>query len=152
MRCVADASVALKWLVPEADSAHANRLLQDGVRLHAPHFLRTEVANALWKKAAEGIIEPELAVALHESFLRLDIDWSADRQLDEQTLLLAVLAEHPVYDFAYFMLAAHLGCPLVTADRRFAAALGELGFAGPSGMVVLLEDFDPEMARRAPAG
>ena len=48
MHCMVDASVALKWLVAEEDSAQANRLLQDDVRLYAPHFLELEIANALW--------------------------------------------------------------------------------------------------------
>ena len=152
MHCVVDASVALKWLVPEADTAQANRLLQDGVRLHAPHFLEMEIANALWTKVDKEAIGPDAALALNEKFLGLDIQWHAGKRFGEKTLLLALLSKHSVYDFAYFMLAAHLGCPLVTADRRFAEALREFGFSEPPGIIVLLEDFDPGAARRVPAG
>lgn len=152
MDCVVDASVALKWLVAEEDSAQAQRLLQDGIRLHAPHFLEMEVANALWKKVDKKIIDPDAALALNKKFLGLDIRWQAGKWFGEKTLLLALLSKHSVYDFTYFMLAVHLGCPLVTADQRFAGALREFGFSEPPGIIVPLEDFDPDTVRRIPAG
>ena len=148
MHCVVDASVALKWLVAEEDSAQANRLLQDGVRLHAPHFLELEIANALWKKVRSKVIDPDAAVALNKRFLKLDIRWQAGKWIGEQTLPLGLLSGHSLYDFAYLTLAAHLGCPLVTADRDFVAVLEELGL---SGMAVPLEDFDPGAAREITA-
>jgi len=148
MHCVVDASVALKWLVAEEDSAQANRLLQDGVRLHAPHFLELEIANALWKKVRKKALDPDAAVALNKKFLQLDIQWRAGRWIGEQALFLGLLSGRPLYDFPYLMLAARLGCPLVTADRDFVAALEELGL---SGMAVPLEDFDPGEVRRVSA-
>ena len=148
MHCVVDASVALKWLVAEEDSAQAKRLLQDDVRLHAPHFLELEIANALWTKVRRKVIDPDAAVALNKKFLQLDIQWRAGKGIGEQALLLGLLSGHSPYDFTYLTLAAHLGCPLVTADRDFVAALEELGL---SGMVVPLEDFDPGEVRRVSA-
>ena len=148
MHCVVDASVALKWLVAEADSAQANRLLQDDVRLHAPHFLELEIANALWQKVRKKVIDPDAAVALNKKFLKLDIQWRAGKWVGEKTLLLGLLSRHSLYDFTYLTLAAHLGCPLVTADWDFVAALKEIGL---SGMVVLLGDFDPGEVRRVSA-
>ena len=148
MHCVVDASVALKWLVAEEDSAQANRLLQDGVRLHAPHFLELEIANALWTKVRRKVLDPDAAVALNKKFLKLDIQWRAGKGIGEKTLLLGLLSRRSLYDFTYLTLAAHLGCPLVTADRDFVAALEELGL---SGMVVPLEDFDPGEVRRVSA-
>ena len=148
MHCVVDASVALKWLVAEEDSAQAKRLLQDDVRLHAPHFLELEIANALWTKVRRKVLDPDAAVALNKKFLKLDIQWRAGKWIGEKTLLLGLLSRHSLYDFTYLTLAAHLGCPLVTADRDFVAALEELGL---SGMVVPLEDFDPGEVRRVSA-
>lgn len=148
MHCVVDASVALKWLVAEEDSAQAKRLLQDDVRLHAPHFLELEIANALWIKVRRKVLDPDAAVALNKKFLKLDIQWRAGKGIGEKTLLLGLLSRHSLYDFTYLTLAAHLGCPLVTADRDFVAALEELGL---SGMVVPLEDFDPGEVRRVSA-
>ena len=148
MHCVVDASVALKWLVAEEDSAQANRLLQDDVRLHAPHFLELEIANALWQKVRKKVIAPDAAVALNKKFLKLDIQWRAGKWIGGQALLLGLLSRHSPYDFTYLTLAAHLGCPLVTADRDFVAALEEIGL---SGMVVPLGDFDPGGVREIAA-
>ena len=36
MKCVVDASVAVKWYVPEIHSARAERLLDQANELHAP--------------------------------------------------------------------------------------------------------------------
>ena len=43
-----DASVAVKWLVVEDESAKARGLLDDE-ELHAPRLLISEVANAVWR-------------------------------------------------------------------------------------------------------
>ena len=55
MICVADASVVLKWFVPEPDSAAADFLLEkylnDEVELLAPGPMLVEAASALWKRA-----------------------------------------------------------------------------------------------------
>ena len=48
MKWVVDASVAAKWLVPEADSPLAEALLDDD--LLAPDLLFAEVGNILWNK------------------------------------------------------------------------------------------------------
>ena len=63
MRLVTDASVAVKWLVAEADSATANGLLGAGHELHAPRLLASEVGNALWRKARAGDLTPQMAAA-----------------------------------------------------------------------------------------
>jgi len=52
---VVDASVVLKWFLPEPDSAAADLLLEkflnDEVELLAPDLMLVEAANALWKRA-----------------------------------------------------------------------------------------------------
>ena len=54
MRIVVDASVAAKWLLPEADSAIAMRLLDAPYELHAPRLLVSEVTSVLWRRALSG--------------------------------------------------------------------------------------------------
>jgi hypothetical protein len=53
--CVVDASVVLKWFLPEPDSAAADFLLEkflnDEVELLAPDLMLVEAASALWKLA-----------------------------------------------------------------------------------------------------
>lgn len=54
MRATVDASVAVKWLVPEDAHKEARLLLGRGIERHAPGLLPAEVANAIWKKARPG--------------------------------------------------------------------------------------------------
>jgi len=54
MTWVVDASVAVKWVVPEALSEHAERVLATDEELLAPDLLLVEAANALWKKTERG--------------------------------------------------------------------------------------------------
>ena len=51
-RLVIDASVAVKWVVPELVSERAERLLDHG--LVAPDLLFAECANLLWEKVGEA--------------------------------------------------------------------------------------------------
>jgi predicted nucleic acid-binding protein len=60
--CVVDASVVLKWFLPEPDSAAADFLLEkflnDEVELVAPDLILVEAASALWKRV---VVRKELS-------------------------------------------------------------------------------------------
>jgi predicted nucleic acid-binding protein len=47
---VVDASVGVKWLVPEVHTDAALRLQDPAHALHVPTFFDVEIANILWKK------------------------------------------------------------------------------------------------------
>ncbi len=51
---VADSSVVAKWILPEPDSAHAQRLISEvalkGERLIVLDLAFVEVTNAIWKR------------------------------------------------------------------------------------------------------
>ena len=53
-------------------------------------------------------------------------------------LRLALLLEHPIYDCLYLALSLQTRTPLVTADRRFASAVGR--HAGLAAQVIWLDD------------
>ena len=50
MKLTVDASVVVKWFVPEALSDEARLLLGDRLSLHAPDLVLVEFANTIWKK------------------------------------------------------------------------------------------------------
>jgi predicted nucleic acid-binding protein len=65
-RYVVDASVAVKWFVPEIHSAEALRLLSLYCELLAPDLLPSEFGNILWKKTRRGEIRvPEAVETFH---------------------------------------------------------------------------------------
>jgi len=55
----------------------------------------------------------------------------ADRDLAPEAFRLARLLDHPVYDCLYLALAMESGAPVVTADRRFAAAAARDAASAP---------------------
>jgi predicted nucleic acid-binding protein len=57
---VVDASVGVKWFVPEVHSDAAQRLQDQAYQLNVPAFFDLEVANIIWKKLLKGeLTRPE---------------------------------------------------------------------------------------------
>mgnify|MGYP000988090324 CR=1 FL=1 len=137
---VVDASIALKWVLNEPDSMAAEAVLA-GHRLTAPDLLVVECANAIWTRIRRRTLSPAEARAVFSDLLAIDIDYEADHGLAAAALSLAADLDHPVYDCTYLALALERGCEVITADRRFAAAVGAHPFH--AGRVRLLADLAP---------
>ena len=88
---VVDASVAIKWVVAEDDSAQALALRKNS-RLIAPDLLVAECANILWKKVQRGEIESQGARLANELLGRSDIGLEPMSGLSAEALRLAVQA------------------------------------------------------------
>ena len=113
---VVDASVAVKWVVEEADS-DAARLLSRS-RLEAPDLLLVESANILWRKVRSGdLAQPDAASRL-DLLLRAPLVLFGTQDLLDAALRIAVELKQPVTDCVYLALAYRREIPLVTADRR----------------------------------
>ena len=136
MTLVVDASVAVKWFVPEEGSQEAERLAaaQD---LHAPSLLRIEVGNVFRTLAARGDLSENDAAEAMALLLAAPVSLHEPTDgLVTAALDLALLLAHPIYDCLYLALALDLGAPLVTADARFHRAAG--GTPELRGLVRLL--------------
>lgn len=119
---VVDASVALKWLLPEVDSATALALI--GRRaLAAPDLMMVEAANALATRVRRRELSPLEARTSLTDLYAIQIDFVADHHLVPAALSLAADLGHPVYDCLYLALALDRSAITVTADRRFASAV-----------------------------
>jgi len=128
VRIVIDASVALKWVVSEADSDAADAILDQD--LMAPVLWLAEAANVLWRKARTREITAEEANARLSELRKAPVASLSMEPYLERALELAVEIGHPVYDCIYLALALHHRTHLVTADRRFAAAASTPALAG----------------------
>jgi predicted nucleic acid-binding protein len=118
VRLVLDASVVIKWFVPELLAAEAEGLIDREHELLAPDFLLIECANIVWKKVRRGEM---LRAAGDEALVLLSngaIELIETRPLVEPALQLARELDHPVYDCLYLAAAAAVGGVAVTADRR----------------------------------
>ena len=124
-RVVVDASVAVKWFVPEELSSEACTFLTSEYALLAPDLLWAELGNALWKKHRRRELGQRTARRLLRDFSRVPIEFHATERWTEVALELAIRHGITVYDGLYLALAAGSGCRLVTADRRLHEACGE---------------------------
>lgn len=132
-RIVVDASVAVKWLLPEIHSDAARRLLRDETRLCAPDLVWAEIGNVLWKRWRRGELTAEIVAALLGDFRRLPLTIHPSDSLFEAAWDLAYALERTFYDSLYLALAATLECPLVTADLKLWNAVRN----GPVGAALL---------------
>jgi predicted nucleic acid-binding protein len=122
---VVDASVAVKWLLPEVGDATARQLLSTGDRLFGPSLIRVEVAAAFARKACLREIAVKDAETAADLWLQSIVD-GAIALVPEEAYLpravgLAIVLNHPLQDCLYLALAERLDAPLVTADEKFAA-------------------------------
>ena len=119
-----DASVAVQWYLPEAQSTEAERLLDDRFIRHAPDLLYLEVANVLWKRCHQrGELMPEHVAAIRDRLDAVPIEVHPTRDVLDDAVTLALETGRTVYDCVYLASAIRLNCPLVTSDRRLVNAL-----------------------------
>ncbi len=118
-RVVVDASVAIKWFVPEIHADAARRLLREGMTLLAPDLIWAEVANALWRKWRDKELSAEAVQSILTDFRRYPLHIHSGESLYDEAWLVAQGSGRTFYDSLYLALAMSDGCLLVTADLRF---------------------------------
>jgi predicted nucleic acid-binding protein len=126
MTIVVDASVAVKWLLPEAGSPAAAALRDQDPSLTAPSLIAAEIGNAVWKAVRSGKVQRSEALAgigavlgWFESLIPIEL-------LCVRALELAIALRHPIYDCFYLALAERDNAPLATADEAMIAAARKL--------------------------
>jgi predicted nucleic acid-binding protein len=120
MKYVLDSNIALKWVLPEADSDRAIRL-RDGFlggtdQLLSPDVFPVEVAHALAKAEWRGDLQHgEGAKKMVDVFAFMP-DLHSYLPLLPKAFAIASQARIGVYDCLYVTLAEREGCELLTAD------------------------------------
>lgn len=125
---VVDASLVVKWLLPEVLSDKAYALARSwagqGTQPVAPYLMPVEVANALHRRVVRKEVTVEAATRLLESMLASGIELREPPRLHSRALELAKrLRQDAAYDAHYLALAEALHCELWTADERFYRAV-----------------------------
>ncbi len=120
---VLDAS-ALVELVLGSDVGRsvASRIADPELTLHGPHLIDVEVSQVVRRYVLAGSVSEARGAAALEHLQELDL-----LRYEHQPLLLRVWAlRHNLtaYDAVYVALAEALEAPLLTGDRRLAAASG----------------------------
>jgi len=129
-RYVIDASVAVKWYIPEPLSDPAGRYLKElqerKAVLTSPDLIIAEIGNVIWKKLKNKELSLEesrlIADALSASF---PAELCPASGLLPVALEIAAATGLTVYDSLYMALAASREAVLVTADQKLAqSAIG----------------------------
>jgi predicted nucleic acid-binding protein len=116
---IPDASVAVKWHVPEPDSEAAARLLDFRFALHVPAYFFTEAASVFQRKVAvERTLSEAEALDAFRLLRTVPMTVHATEGLLEDAIRHGVRHRRPVYDSLYLVLAEALGGRVVTADGR----------------------------------
>ena len=120
---VVDASALLEVLLrTQAASVVERHLFAPGQTLHAPHLLDVEVAQVVRRYVAGGEIDVDRGGAVLADMSDLPL-----RRYPHDILIPRVWALRnnlTAYDAVYVALAEALDAPLLTRDRRLAAAAG----------------------------
>ena len=132
---VVDASVAVKWYVPEEHSEIALLLLDDNFSRIVPRLFFSEFGNILWKKFTRGEISREDVTDAATSLRFAGLKPMPDELLMDEAIRLACDFGHPFYDCLYLALADSLDTAVVTADQKFANKVAD------PARVVFVTDF-----------
>jgi predicted nucleic acid-binding protein len=123
MKYVLDSSVALKWVLPEADSGIALRLLDETNKaiheLIAPDIFSPEIANGLATAERQGRIKSGESAILFLDILRQPFAIHPLSALLIWAMEIAVATRQAVYDCTYLALAEAEQCEMVSADDAF---------------------------------
>ncbi len=133
-RLVVDASVVVKWVIPEEYTEQAVLLRDDHldgrVEAHAPDLLLLEAASALRKYVLRGILDARRALRALQLLAEAGVSLRpVDGELALEALRLSLQLGVTPYDAAYIALARRLRAPLYTADDRLVSnpAVASLG-------------------------
>jgi predicted nucleic acid-binding protein len=120
---VLDASVVVKWFIPETHSESALKLREIGGRFHAPAFVTLEIGNVLAKKRRRNELTHVEAEGIWRAFRQAPIRIHPDEPLVLAAFDLAQHTRTTLYDNLYLALAIELNIRFLTADGKFYRAL-----------------------------
>jgi predicted nucleic acid-binding protein len=119
---VVDASVVVRWIVPERGAERALELLARSIDWIAPRLMLAEVAGALRRKVTAGELTAALAAEGLDFVLgivaRGALRLHRDETVIRSALALSIAHQHKVPDCLYLALAEDTGAALATADFR----------------------------------
>jgi len=120
---VLDASAAVDWLLQTPDGMRIEqRIYTRSETLHSVHLIDVEFAQVLRRLVHEATLTPRRAAEAIEDLAALRITRYAPLHLLNRIWKLR--QDLTAYDAAYVALAEELKAPLITRDRRIAAAPG----------------------------
>jgi predicted nucleic acid-binding protein len=119
---IIDASVLIKFFVPEILSVKAEQLLarveEGGIRLFAPDLIYAEAGNTLWKKRRLKELTQAEVGKITDLIISFPLKVEASKTLFPLALDIAIAYEVTVYDALYLSMARVYETQMMTADRK----------------------------------
>jgi len=132
MNLVIDASVLIKFFIPEILSEKAEELYsqvgEGSLRLLAPDLIFAEVGNIIWKKHRMKELNPSEAKEITDVIVSLPLEIAASKTLMPLAVDVGLAYGITVYDAIYVSLAKIHETILVTADRKLVETMGKTDF------------------------
>jgi predicted nucleic acid-binding protein len=119
MNYVIDASVSVKWFIPEIYEQEATKLLKGKHIFHVPELLLPEFSNIIWKKVRRAEITEDDGEKIISAISRKKWNIHSHKKIIKSAYAGAISTGQTVYDWTYLALAISLSCEFVTADERF---------------------------------
>lgn len=120
---VVDASVIIKWYVPEDNYEAARAMRTAETALAAPDLLFSETANILWKLVRRGEMTASRAIEIIEEVAAAPFITISNQSLAQDALDLAIATGLTSYDASYVALALRIDKILITADEKLVRKL-----------------------------
>jgi predicted nucleic acid-binding protein len=127
---VLDASVAVKWFLPEKVETLATEALallgrsgRNEIQIIVPDSFWVEFASVLWKVIRRGNFPKDSADAALASLKRFNFHTVSSLKLLDNAFQIATAHGRTVYDCLYVALAVQTNSQLITADERLANSL-----------------------------
>jgi predicted nucleic acid-binding protein len=136
---VVDASLVIKWFVPEIHADAARRWLNASHDYMAPDLLFPEVGNVVWKKVRRRELEEREARQLVKDLAGVSVETVGSRSLLQEAFAVALTTGTTVYDAMYLTLAVRLGTAVITGDDRLVERMSEHPLLAPH--IRRLQDF-----------
>ena len=119
---VLDASAAVELLLNSIRGKRLTERLRAAQEIHAPHVIDLEIVHTLRRLVLHEALEAGRAALALDSWRRLDVERHRHDHLLER--IWSWRGNLTACDAAYVVLAEIRQVPLVTTDRRLAAAAG----------------------------
>ncbi len=135
---VVDASVIIKWFVPEVLSDQAASLLDNEDQFWIPDSAWAETGNIIWKKCRQQELSKSEGLEILAAIQATPLKVYSSESLLESAFEIAHAFNRTVYDSLYLALAVHLDGKMVTADRQHFDAINTTGL---SSHISLLDNY-----------
>lgn len=122
MNLTIDASVLIKFFVPEVLSSKAEQLLarveEGSVKLFAPDLIYAEAGNTLWKKYRLKELTHSEVGKVTDLIISIPLKVEPSKSLFPLAVDIAIAYEVTVYDALYLSVAKVHETQMMTADRK----------------------------------